>query len=498
VWGNRPDKHRLDGVTLPGSPFLVVGSNGRVAWGFTDAYVDTTDVILTETDTIAQIRYRTSSGWVDIEDRSDPIKVKGRTPEPFTARWTEWGPIISGPADGHYQVLRWVAHDPEATNINIMELETARTTAEAVDIFHRAGIPHENALIADADGAVAWTIANRLPRRVGYDGRLPVSWSYGDRKWDGWLRPDEIPVVHPADGLLWSGNNRAVGGDALAKIGDSGCDEGARAGQIRDDLRALAAAGKKIVPADLLAVQLDDRARFLERWKDFLLTVLTDEAVAAKKSRGELRDTVKQWNGHASVDSAAYRIVCGFRAHVAGRAFAPFTSRAEGQYDRFSLGRLHYEDALWQLAHDQPAGLLNPANKSWESLLLAAADDVQDDADKAGLPLSRFTWGQCNVLAMQHPFSMFLPAPLARCLDMPATPLAGDTDMPRVNNPKHGQSERLVVSPGHEAEGIFNMPGGQSGHPMSPYYRAGHDAWVKGEPTPLLPGPAQHTLVLQP
>jgi penicillin amidase len=81
---------------------------------------------------------------------------------------------------------------------------------------------------------------------------------------------------------------------------------------------------------------------------------------------------------------------------------------------------------------------------------------------------------------------------------MPATPLAGDTDMPRVNNPKHGQSERLVVSPGHEAEGIFNMPGGQSGHPMSPYYRAGHDAWVKGEPTPLLPGPAQHTLVLQP
>jgi penicillin amidase len=33
---------------------------------------------------------------------------------------------------------------------------------------------------------------------------------------------------------------------------------------------------------------------------------------------------------------------------------------------------------------------------------------------------------------------------------------------------------------------------------MSPFYRAGHAAWVNGEPTPLLPGPAQHTLTLQP
>jgi penicillin amidase len=81
---------------------------------------------------------------------------------------------------------------------------------------------------------------------------------------------------------------------------------------------------------------------------------------------------------------------------------------------------------------------------------------------------------------------------------MPATPQPGDSDMPRVQSPRFGQSERLVVSPGHEAAAIFHMPGGQSGHPFSPYYRAGHEAWVKGEPTPFLPGPAQHVLLLQP
>ena len=70
--------------------------------------------------------------------------------------------------------------------------------------------------------------------------------------------------------------------------------------------------------------------------------------------------------------------------------------------------------------------------------------------------------------------------------------------MPRVQNPTFGASERMVVAPGHEEQGLFHMPGGQSGHPLSPYYRAGHDAWVKGAPTPLLPGPAQHTLTLAP
>ena len=69
---------------------------------------------------------------------------------------------------------------------------------------------------------------------------------------------------------------------------------------------------------------------------------------------------------------------------------------------------------------------------------------------------------------------------------------------PRVQTPSHGASERFVVSPGHEHEGIFHMPAGQSGHPLSPYYRAGHTAWVRGEPTPFLPGRTEHTLMLKP
>jgi penicillin amidase len=69
--------------------------------------------------------------------------------------------------------------------------------------------------------------------------------------------------------------------------------------------------------------------------------------------------------------------------------------------------------------------------------------------------------------------------------------------MPRVAGPKFGQSERLAVSPGREEEGLFDMPGGQSGHPLSPFFLRGHEDWVKGRPTPLLPGPVKHTLIFE-
>lgn len=508
-WNDAGTARRVTGVTLPGMPFVVAGSNGRVAWGFTDAYIDTTDLIVTDLDATAQIFYRTLRGWIPVEERKERILVKGGEPVTHLVRWTEWGPVVGKAENGRFHVLRWSAHDADATNLDFMDLERAGTTAEAVAIAHRSGIPNENMLIGDADGTVAWTIIGRIPQRIGYDGRLPVTWAFGDRRWDGWLSSADTPVVisragaHAGeivspDGVLWNGNNRAVGGEAYAKLGDGGYDEGQRARQIRDGLRALVESGRKATPADLLAVQLDHRAVFLERWQRFLLEILTDDVVAQKSARGELRELARQWSGRADVDSVAYRVVRSFRGHVAARALAPFADQAAQYHHDFSYGRLPYEDALWQLTHERPLPLLNPAHRSWDSLLLAAVDDVIAEAKAANLPLKRFTWGAHNRLRMEHPFARFLPESFRGLLAMPADSLPGDSDMPRVQQRKLGQSERMVVSPGHETEGTLSMPGGQSGHPLSDFFRAGHDAWAKGEATPFLPGPAQHTLTLTP
>jgi penicillin amidase len=81
---------------------------------------------------------------------------------------------------------------------------------------------------------------------------------------------------------------------------------------------------------------------------------------------------------------------------------------------------------------------------------------------------------------------------------MPEQQLPGDAQMPRVQGAAFGASQRLVVSPGHEAQGSLQMPGGPVDHPLSPFYGAGHEDWVQGKPTPLLPGAAKHTLTLRP
>ena len=112
-------------------------------------------------------------------------------------------------------------------------------------------------------------------------------------------------------------------------------------------------------------------------------------------------------------------------------------------------------------------------------------------------PLRQRTWGERNTAAIQHPISRAVPF-LARWLDMPQDLLPGDSNMPRVQGTGFGASQRFAVAPGDEKNGYLHMPAGQSGHPLSDFYRRGHDDWVAGRATSFLPGDAVHTLTLTP
>lgn len=488
---------KITGVTLPGVPMVIAGSNGHVAWGFTNAGIDTTDLVVVDLIAGSSQLYNVP-GQIEgklLETRKATIRVKGAAPVEASYAWSIWGPILATSGESRRLAYRWTAHDVEALNFSLAEIEDAMNVREAVAVAHRAGIPAQNFVVADVAGEIAWTIAGRVPKRVGFDGRLPVSWAFGDRRWDGLRAPEEIPVDFASGtGRLWTANQRVLGGEALAMLGDGAYDEPARAAQLRDRLATL----EKANPKDLLALHLDDRALFLERWQKRLLGVLTPDALAAKKSRAELRDFVAKWEGRASVDSVSYRLVRSFHRAVASRVLTPiFEPCVEADPD-FDWTKFHYEEALWTLVNEKPPHLLTSEYRDWNALLLAAADDVVAELDNEHLPLAQATWGRRNQLKLRHPFSYSLPLFLTGWLNAPAVPLPGDNDLPRVQAPDYGASDRFVVSPGHEGEGIFEMPGGQSGHPLSPYYLAGHEAWVRGDPAPFLPGKTVHTLTLHP
>jgi penicillin amidase len=492
---NGQGETRVTGVTVPGAPVIVAGSNGHIAWGFTNSYADTGDLVVIDSTTAGPGTYSKENDILMYEKRREIIAVKGREPETIEISWTSWGPIVGTNADKRDLAFKWTAHDPEATNFSLFFLEGAQTVQEAIEIAHRAGIPAQNFVVADSSGAIGWTICGRLPKRFGFDGRLPNSWSFGDRKWVGYLSSAEVPTfTTPPDGRLWSGNQRLFNGEKLLALGDGGYEHPMRAGRIRDDLAPL----EKATARDMLGVQLDDRAPYLDRWQQLFLRVLSPESTTKNKNRASIRAAAEIWEGRASVDSVSYRLVASFRRYVIERVLPIVFEPCYNVYADFSFRRFNYEPALWDMIEKRPPHLLGQDYSSWDELLLAAADDVIKEIDQEHSPIARATWGRHNTVQIRHPLSRFFPGALGDWLDMSADPLPGDNNVPRVQSLTAGASERFAVSPGHESEGVFHMPGGQSGHPLSPFYRAGHQAWVKGEPTPFLPGQTVHTLMLTP
>ncbi len=489
------EERRITGVMLPGTPAMVVGSNGQVAWGFTNSEGDWSDLVILEPAAGTPGHYLTPEGPRPLQRVRETIRVKDSADNVLAIDATPWGPVFDVDHRGRRRALRWVAHDPRAVNLALLDLETATTVEAALAVANRAGIPNQNFVVADAQGHIGWTITGRIPRRFGFDGRTPKSWANGERGWDGWLTPAEYPrIVNPVLGRLWTANARVAAGAALARLGDGGYDLGARARQIRNGLLALEQAEER----DMLALQLDDRARFLERWRTLLLEVLTPEAIAASPDRGPLRQQVENWGGRAAVNAVGYRIVRTFRTRVAERVFAPLLHpcrQADGRFDYNSV-RLQ-EGPLWRLIEARPPHLLNPSYPTWQAQLLNAVDTLIGELRDSGTPLTEYIWGRVNISQIRHPLSHAIPG-AGRWLDMPALALPGDSHMPRVQTPEAGASQRMVVSPGRESAGIFHMPGGQSGHPLSPHYRDGHAAWAEGKATPFLPGPMRHRLVLAP
>ena len=485
--GNRA----ITGVTLPGTPLVVVGSNGQVAWGFTNAFADFIDFVRLVPDP-------DRPGWVVGEDGSVPIDTLRESVEvgdevrELAVLETPWGPVTHTGPDGAQYAMQWIAHIPEATNLAFLDLEAAPDLEAALDIANRSGIPGQNFVAGDASGRIGWTIAGRIPDRGARDATdadRVLDSDTPDALWTGLLDPSLVPrVVDPPGDRLWSANSRVVSDDKYALLGTSNYAHGARARQIRDDLRALEA---PISERDLLGIQLDDRALFYARWRDLLLAVLED---GGSPKTDELEALVQNWSGRAAPDDAGYRLVRDFRDAVVDRVISPLLRPASRAAGRDLELPARDETPVWTLVTERPEHLLPEGYASWEDLLLEAADGIPDVYDN----LEDATWGAYNTLRMEHPMASAIPG-LGSKLVMPSVQLPGDSRMPRVSGPSFGASQRMVVSPGHEDRGIFHMPGGQAGHFMSPSTGAlATTDSVEGRPSPFLPGETRWTLTLTP
>ena len=283
-----------------------------------------------------------------------------------------------------------------------------------------------------------------------------------------------------------------------AKLGDGSYEVGSRARIIRDRLLAR----EHFTARDLLDIQLDTRADFLSRWRDLIAADADGRGGrTAARERALFRDMLASgWSGEASPDSVGYRLTRAFRDIVSERVMAFVLSECYEADPSFDYTTVRRRDAaILKLVTEQPLHLLDPQYASWDELLLDAVDATIEQAmrERQRHP------ARSHVVRVQRrgvPASAVGGHPAGRPLARHAARRRCRAISTRraCTGARSRASERMVVSPGREAEGIMHMPTGQSGHPLSPFYANSHDAWAKGEPTPFLPGPAVYTLTLTP
>ncbi|WP_325892495.1 penicillin acylase family protein [Grimontia sp. NTOU-MAR1] len=470
------DLLQITGVSLPGAPAIVVGSNGHIAWGFTNGYMDTADW------------YRLNpKDKTRLETETIPLKEGEHK---YLLEQSEFGPVRV--INGQKYALSWVAHRDYAVNLNLMKLEQTTTVQQALDTSKTTGIPLQNMVLADSAGNIAWQATGALPDRREPFARPEPSNRYDKR----WLQSAKhVPyVVNPKSGRIWTGNSRVVGAEKDKRFGNGGYALGARSAQIKQRLMEK----DTFDIEDFYAIQLDNEAIFLQRWHGLLLGVLEQDTLLFQEDIKVLND----WHNCACEDSVGYTLVRKYRDALIDKLFAPLETKLEEQHLSLSLIERQIEPALWQLVSDRPESWVPSEVGDWNKFLVALYLEMRESlmiemTGHADGSLQALKWGEVNQLKVQHPFSRQLPV-LGNVLDMPSVQGFGDRFMPAVQGRTFGASQRLIVQPGDEINGVLTLPGGQSGHPLSPFYREGFESYINNAHTPLLPGPPVQQILFKP
>lgn len=488
----------LIGVTAPGLPMLVIGSNGHVAWGFTTTTSDVEDVFDEKIDPQNADRYLTPDGSQPFETHHEFIKIKGQADEDFVVRSTRHGPVISDarqvkPAPGHVLSVAWAATLPDdRTAEALVEMNRAMTADAFKAALHDFAAPQQNVIYADVAGTIGFVAPGRIPvRRNLYDhSRLPVPGWTDSADWIGMIPFDDLPQVsNPATGWIATANNDVT---AYAKGGfyGEGWDIGYRYRRIASHLGTMAGmtlANSEAIQKDIVSLGVHQA---IDAW------------LPALKSHADVVAALKAWDGQMDRDRPEPLIATAWIDHLAHRLLA---KRLGDLYARWWFWQV---DVLGELASDDhwcddPS---TSVHETCQQQISAALDDAMVDLAKTyGGDWMAWRWGEAHKVTFESPFWRHVP--LVNRLLRGTLPDDGDsmtvdcaTALPSLDGDYpvvHGPSMRFSIDMAHPLAPIFSLAGGQSGNPLSPHYDDLLPAWRDGVSKPVLTTITHH-LVLQP
>lgn len=474
------------GAGEPALPGISIGHNGTIAFGLTIFNVDQEDLYVYELNPQNPNQYRYGNGWEDMRIVHETEQVKGEGNRELELKFTRHGPVIFvDDANKRAFAVRSIWFEPgTSAYFGSADYMTAKDWNGFLGAMRRWGAPSENQVYADTKGNIGWVAAGKTPRRLGYDGLMPVPGD-GRYEWQGFLSLDELPKAYqPKQGFLATANQMNLPADypvAERKVGFEWADS-ARWQRINEVL----AANTKVTLADAMDLQNDDTAMLGRRLVKLLQPLTSDDAHVKQGL-----DLLKPWDARDAADSAAAAVFEVWIANHLGPVLLKTTAPKAADLIAPEASSI---SALVAAVESPDASFgADPAAARDRILRDSLGAAVADVASKLGPDPSTWRWGRLHVAKFDHALMPLADKATAAQLSVGPLAYGGAGNVPRAATYRRtdyrllsGASFRMVLDVGNwDASRTINTPG-QSGDPFSGHYRDLAPLWATGQYVPLL------------
>ena len=464
----------------PEIPGISIGHNEYGAWGLTVFRTDGEDLYVYELNPNNPKQYRYNGDWVEMEQISETIQVKGQEDHTAQLFYTRHGPVTHIDTVNHVAyAVRCAWLEPGGSPyLASLRMDQAQTWEEFRDACNYSHIPGENMIWADKDGNIGWQAVGIAPVRRNFSGLVPVPGD-GRYEWDGYLPIIEKPNdYNPAKGYLATANQNVTPENYQHwdAIGYSWSDP-YRGDRVNEVLES----DTKLTMKDMKALQMD----YMSIPARILVPLL--EELNFTGSAAEAKIKLSNWDYKLEADSIAAAIYVAWENQLKTMANERFIPKeGQGIVPGIQLAKI----IEWIKTPDARFGE-NPIRERNEFLRKAFQNGMADLEKKLGPDINQWQYGQEKYkhTYMQHALSEVVNDSLKSQLDLGPLPRGGNAYTPGSTGSNLRQSSgatfRIIVNTGDGDATLGTNGPGQSGNPNSPFYDNLFEPWAQDEYFPV-------------